>query len=153
MIRSQADTIITRPAAAVFDYVAVDFFQNYQRWSPEVISLQAATPGPVGLGTIGRQVRIDMGMRTECSFRVSLFEIGRGVDFQCMSMPMLSSYRMDEIADKTRLTFIFEYSGSDFFLRPFKRRIHATVQKGALQVVSNIKRLLESDRNTSLTHQ
>ena len=149
MIRTQANTIISRPAATVFEYVATDFFLNYRRWSPEVIHLQAATDGPVGLGSSGRQIRVDMGVRTECSFRISVFEVDRRVDFQCMSTPMLSSYRMEGFADSTRLTFIFEYSGAHLLMRPFKRRIQDTVHKGAVQVVTNINNLLESE--TKLT--
>ncbi|MEN8178098.1 MAG: SRPBCC family protein [Pseudomonadota bacterium] len=153
MIRSQASAIISRPAADVFEYVATDFFQNYQHWSPEVISLQATTDGPVGLGARGRQVRIDMGVRSECSFRVSVFEPARRVDFQCTSTPMLSSYRIDELGNGARLTFVFEYSGSSFLLRPFRRYIHSTVQRGAQQVVSNIKGLVESGVISSFNHQ
>ncbi len=56
---------------------------------------------------------------------------------------------MEEFADRTRLTFIFEYSGAHLLLRPFKRRIQDTVHKGAVQVVTNINNLLESE--TKLT--
>ena len=151
MIRSQASTIISRPATAVFEYVAVDFFLNYQRWSPEVISLRATTPGPVGLGTRGRQVRIDRGIRTECWFRISVFDFARQVDFKCTTAPMLSSYRIEGLGERSRLTFLFEYAGSDFWLRPFKGQIQRTVQRGTQQVVANIKGLVESNSFSSVS--
>ena len=59
MITAQASTLIRRPLEDVFRYVSVDFFQNYPKWSPEVIELKCMSPGPVRLGTVGRQVRND----------------------------------------------------------------------------------------------
>lgn len=145
MIRAQANILISRPAEAVFEYVAVDFFKNYRRWSPEVISLWAISNGPVRLGATGQQVRMDMGFRTECKFRVSVFDLARRVDFAGISAPILSSYRMHEIGRQTRLTFIFEYSGPGFLILPFKKQLRSTVQEGARQMVLNIKQLMESE--------
>jgi len=144
MIRSQANIRIARSATAVFDFVGTDFFRNYRHWSPEVVSLQAITDGPIGLGTRGRQVRVDMGVRTECQFRVSAFEPDRRIDFLCTSPAILSSYRFEGLGDDCRLTFMFEYSGSTLLLLPFRKRLDKTVQKGTQQVVANIKELLET---------
>jgi phage-related protein len=149
MIRSQASIRIARPAPLVFDFVATDFFRNYRHWSPEVVSLQAITDGPVGLGSQGRQVRIDMGVRTVCRFRVSRFEPTRRIDFQCTSPNILSSYRIAQEGEATRLTFLFEYSGSNVLLRPFRKQIDRTVQRGVEKVVRKIKDLLESQGPTT----
>lgn len=145
MVRTQAHICIARPRTEVFRFVATDFFENYRRWSPEVIVLQATSPGPIGLGSTGRQVRVDFGRRTEVSFRVSAFDELNRIDFQGLSMPMLSSYRFIEVDRHTRLTFIFELARLDIFMRPFTGLINQKVQRGAQQMVWNIKRLLESD--------
>jgi len=144
MIRVQATTFIARPAAEVFRYVATDFFTNYPRWSPEVVMLRATSPGPLRVGSTGWQVRVDYGRRTELSFRVSLLEECRRVDFRGISMPMLSSYRFVEVNRKTRLTFLFELTRLELFMRPFSGLINMKAQQGAQQVVSSIKRLLEA---------
>jgi hypothetical protein len=144
MIRAQATTVIARPSAEVFRFVATDFFANYPRWSPEVMMLRATSPGPIRVGSTGRQVRVDYGRRTDLSFRVSVFEQCRRVDFQGISLPMLSSYRFVEIDRRTRLTFVFELKRLDFVLRPFSGLINLKAQQGAQQVVLNIKRLLEA---------
>lgn len=60
-------------------------------------------------------------------------------------MPLLSSYRFVEIDQKTRLTFLFELTHLEYFMRPFAGLINMKVQQGAQQVVRNIKRLLEAD--------
>jgi hypothetical protein len=145
MIRAQASTIIAQPASEVFRFVATDFFVNYPRWSPEVMALRATSPRPIRLGSTGWQVRVDYGRRTEVSFRVSVFEERRRIDFQGISVPMLSSYRFVELNQRTRLTFLFELKRMDYVIRPFSGLINLKVQQGAQQVVGNIKRLLEAE--------
>jgi hypothetical protein len=150
MIRAQATTIIARHPSEVFQFVATDFFANYPRWSPEVVMLRATSPGPLRVGSTGWQARVDFGRRTELSFRVSILDECKRVDFQGISLPMLSSYRFVEINRMTRLTFLFELKHLDFGIRPFSGLINLKVQQGAKQVVGNIKRLLEAEaRNAS----
>ena len=150
MIRAQATTIIARPVSEVFQFVATDFFANYPRWSPEVVKLRPTSPSPIRVGSTGWQVRIDYGRRTELSFRVSVLEECKRIDFQGISLPMLSSYRFVEINQRTRLTFLFELKRLDFVVRPFSGLINLKVQQGAQQVVVSIKRLLEAEtRNAS----
>jgi hypothetical protein len=144
MIRTEASILISRPIEEVFDYVAIDFFKNYQRWSPEVVSVRTISDGPISLGATGEQVRIDSGFRTQCRFRVSVFEQARRIDFTGISAPFLSSYRFQELHGKTRLTFIFEYTGPELLVLPFKRHIRHSVHQGSKRVVQKIKLLLES---------
>jgi hypothetical protein len=145
MIRTQASTLITSPSDRVFEFIAVDFFKNYRRWSPEVVSLQPISNGPVKVGTTARQVRIDQGRRTEATFRVSAFEAGKRVEFQGTSdPPFWISYRLESLAGKTVLTFEFELSRLEFYMRPFEKLIRIAVQEGAERVVRNIKGLIEA---------
>jgi hypothetical protein len=145
MIRAQATTIIARHPSEVFQFVATDFFANYPRWSPEVVMLRATSPGPLRVGSTGWQARVDFGRRTELSFRVSILDECKRVDFQGISLPMLSSYRFVEINQRTRLTFLFELKRLDYVMRPFSGLINLKAQQGAQQVVGNIKRLLEAE--------
>jgi len=143
MVRAEASILIGRPVENVFDFVAVNFFDNYPRWSPEVIDLRATTPPPVRAGTAARQVRVDQGRRSESTFQVSAFETGNRIAFQGTSSPFLIVYRFDPLGDKTRLTFTFELSRLEFFMRPFEKLIHVAVQDGAERVVHNIRGLIE----------
>ncbi len=145
MVRAQARTLIARPAEQVFNFIAVDFVKNYRRWSPEVVSLKPMSQGPVRVGTICRQVRIDQGRRTESTFRVSRFEPGKHVEFEGTSNPFRVSYQLVPTADKTRLTFTFELSRLELFMRPFEKLICIAVQEGAERVVRNIKGLIETE--------
>ena len=145
MVRGKASTLIARPAGQVFNFIAVDFFKNYQRWSPEVVSLEPRTQGPVRVGTTCRQVRIDQGRRTASTFRVSRFEPGKHVEFEGTSNPFRVSYALDPHAGKTRLTFTFELARLELFMRPFEKLIRIAIAQGAESVVRNIKRLIETE--------
>ncbi len=145
MVRVQASTTIARPAEDVFNFVAVDFLKNYARWSPEVISLQPLSEGPVRVGTKWRQVRVDQGRRSESTFRVSRFESGKLVDFEGTSNPFRVSYQLQPAGVRTRLTFTFELSRLELFMRPFEKLIRAAMQDGAEKVVRNIRRLVEAE--------
>ena len=152
MVRAQASTLIARPAEQVFNFVAVDFARNYKRWSPEVVSLESKSQGPVRVGTTCRQVRIDQGRRTESTFRVSRFEPGNHVEFEGMSNPFRVSYELAPTADRTRLTFTFELSRLELSMRPLEKLIRIALQEGAERVVRNIKELIETEISEGLNH-
>jgi hypothetical protein len=145
MIRATATELIQLTPHKVFQFVAVDFFENYPRWSPEVVSLQQLSAGPVGVGTTGRQVRIDHGRRTDATFRVSAFEPEKQITFEGISEPFAISYRLDDAGDGTRLTFELELSRLAFYMRPFEKLIRGGVQDAAERIVRNIKDLTEAE--------
>lgn len=57
-VTGRASTSINCSAREPFQYLGEDLFLNYPKWSSEVKELEQITPGPVQLGTIGRQVRV-----------------------------------------------------------------------------------------------
>lgn len=144
MIRASASTVIARAPRQVFDFIA-DLRSNYPRWSPEVVQLQVYTEGPIRVGTRARQVRVDQGRRTESVFRVSALEPCARVDFEGTSNPFRASYRLAAAAEQTRLTFIFELSRIELFMRPFEKLIRMAVQQGTDRVVHNIRHLVERE--------
>jgi hypothetical protein len=52
---------------------------------------------------------------------------------------------MQALGGQTGLTFIFELSRLQLYMRPFERLIRTTVQREAERVVMNIKRLIERE--------
>ncbi len=151
MLRAQAQTVILRPADNMFNFIAVEFFKNYPRWSPEVIELQPTSDGPIRLGTTGRQIRIDQGRRTESKFRVCRYEQGRCVAFEGSPGPFYTTYLLEPVDQHTRLTFIFELSRLEFYMRPFEKLIRVAIRDGAERVTRNLKALIESDLPTTMT--
>lgn len=144
MLRVQASTHVARPADEVFAFVALGFFEHYRKWSPEVVSVVQTSPGPLRVGTTGRQVRVDFGRRTEATFRVSALEAGRRIEFQGISTPFHVAYWFAGQPAGTQLGFRFELARLELYLRPFEGLIRRVADEGALRVVGNIKALVEA---------
>jgi uncharacterized protein YndB with AHSA1/START domain len=144
MIRAESSVLIQRPVEAVFQFVAVDFFANYRKWSPEVVELEQTSAGALHPGSTGRQVRCDSGHRSESSFRVTTYEPLQAIVFASISGPRFRvEYRFQPVASATRVTFRFELQ-PELFLKPFQRLLDGAVRRGSDRVVRNLKRLLEA---------
>ena len=143
MVKAQASILIATLPQQVFSFVVVDFERNYRRWSPEVKRLELLTPGPLQVGSRARQVRVDQGRKSETVFRVTVLEPPKVVGFAESTNQFRIDYRMEPEGDQTRLTFVFELTRLDFFMRPFEKLIRVAVQEGAQRTVRNIKGLLE----------
>jgi hypothetical protein len=143
VINARAGTLIARLPEPVFDFVAVNFFTNYRRWSPQVQCLEILSAGPIGVGSMARQVRVDHGRHTDTTFTVVTFEHPYHLEFAERGNRYRISYRLEPVGEHTHLTFAIELTRLDLLLRPFAKLIHAAVQEGAEQVVLSIKELVE----------
>jgi len=143
MVKARADILIRRPPELVYGFVARDFFANYPRWSPEVQRLDVLTPGPLRVGSRARQVRIDQGRRSESTFRVTALEDPVRVELAEGSDLFRIGYRLDPAGEQTRLSFAFELTRLELYMRPFEKLVRIAVQDGAERVVRNIKALVE----------
>jgi carbon monoxide dehydrogenase subunit G len=129
----------------VYRFIAEDFARNYPRWSPEVRELRMMSKGPLRVGSLARQVRVDQGRRTESTFKITQMEPQRRLTFQGTSFPFVVDYRLEAKEAKTRLTFTFELRRLDLMMRPFEKLIRVAVKEGAEQTVRNLKHLIESE--------
>lgn len=101
--------------------------------------------GPMRVGTIARQVRVDQGRRTESTFKITDMQPAQRLTFQGTSFPFLVDYRFDSASEHTKLTFTFELRRLDLMMRPFEKLIRSAVQDGAERTVRNLKRLIEAE--------
>lgn len=145
MVKARASTLIATLPQHVYSFIALDFERNYRRWSPEVQRVQLLTPGPLQVGSRARQVRIDQGRKSESEFRVTVMEPPNRIGFTERNSQFRIDYRMDPEGDHTRLTFVFELTRIEFFMRPFEKLIRVAVQEGAERTVRNIKGLIASE--------
>jgi hypothetical protein len=146
-VLGRASTVVECSAGELFQYLGEGLFQNYPKWSPEVKELEQITPGPVKLGTIGRQVRVDQGRRTESRFKISAYEPGVRITLVGVPDPFRCSYELQAIDPNktTKLTFSFELLEILVVMRPFEGLVRAAIKDGAEHTVQNIKRLVEKD--------
>ena len=77
--------VINRPADNLFNFIAVDFFDNYPKWSPEVKELKLLSPPPLKLNSLVRQVRIDNGQRNESTFKITTYKVAEKLVFEGVS--------------------------------------------------------------------
>jgi hypothetical protein len=146
---AKASILIECSSGDIFRYLGDGFFENYPKWSPEVVELEQLTDGPVKLGTTARQVRIDQGRRTETKFTINSYEPGKRLEFTGVDDPFRCAYELEEIepGKSARLTFIFELTEIQMFMRPFEKLIRVVVREGAERTVRNLKRLAETGKN------
>jgi hypothetical protein len=148
-----ASIVVNSPPDEIFEYIGVNFFANYPKWSPEVVELEQLSAGPMQLGTLARQVRVDQRRRLESRFQVTTYDQGRCLRFAGVPDPFVCTYVLDcaGTADRTNLTFTFEGFELRGYMKPFEKLIRAVVQDGAARTVRNIKRLVERQRRARPT--
>lgn len=142
-VAGQAEEVVACPASKAYEIIGENFFENYQKWCPQVVELEQLSPPPVGLGSKGRQVTRDRGIDSESLFEVSQFEPGQVFEISGTSEPFRSSYEFREEAGATRIVFTFELKEIELVMRPFQKLIRTALQDGAIQTIENIKQLLE----------
>lgn len=143
-ITGQASVEITKPADEVFDFIGVNFFENYPKWSPEVAEFEPLTGKSVFVGAKARQLRQDQGQSTESVFEVIEYDPVVKLAFQGVNAPYKDSFILTNDSDKqaTVLTFMFALLELELFMRPFEKLIRCAIEEGAENTVNNIKQLL-----------
>ncbi len=144
-ISASARTVAECPLGSSFEFVGHGFFQNYARWSPQVVELQPLSEGPMREGVTARQVMLDRGVRTESTFEIAQFGPPQLLGIKGISEPFRSLYEFEAATrGATQIAFSFEVEENDPFMLPFGALFRAALQEGAQRTVENIKQLLES---------
>ena len=143
-VMGKASAMVDCPIQSAFDYVGYGLFEHYPVWCPQVVELDVISQGPVGVGTMARQVTLDRGITTKSTFRIAEFNPPKIVELEGVSDPFGSIYALEEAgAASISLIFSFEIRELELFMRPFKKLVRAALQEGAQQTVENLKQLLE----------
>ena len=148
-----ASVFIKSTPTIVFEFIGINFFSNYPRWSPEVIKLEQLGEGNVMVGTQGRQVRVDQGRRLESSFEVTTFEPQNLLVFDGTTEPFKCTFKIEASNNEEIMKLSFTFAGLELypFMRPFEKLIRRVVQNGAERTTRNIKRLVEvKERRSSV---
>jgi hypothetical protein len=149
MLCSYNNILISREIHDVYQFIALDFFDNYPKWSPEVYELEKLTSGDMRVGITGRQVRYDSGYRSEAHFRVTRLDPLRELRFVSMSKPYFEvRYLFEPFASGTRLIFDFQLE-LPLFMLPLRNRVAASIKSGGERIVCNLKKILETNADAS----
>ena len=96
-VTGRASIVVECSAVEVFQFIGDNFFQNYPKWSPEVLELKQITPSPVKIGTIVQQVRIDAGHRYEGNFKITVYERSSRLGFMGIYFTFRCIYYLKDI--------------------------------------------------------
>ena len=144
----KSSALIRLPLEDVYKFVAEDFFDNYPRWSSEVIELKKLSDGPLARGSLLRQIRVDHGRRSDSTFRITQLEPGQRIAFDGVSNKYRCIYDFEQAGSSpevTRVQFTFEFPELEPILRPFEKLVRVAVQEGTDRTVKNLKGLIERE--------
>lgn len=153
-VLGEALTTIQRPQATVFSFIADNFEANYQRWSPEVSDLMILSTPELDGDWLARQTRVDHGHKTTSTFRIRDVERPSRIIFEGVSADFLCTYALQPIGpegEATQLRFRFEFPRLELRMRPFRKLVQTSVQEGAGRIVHNLKGLIESETELTVT--
>ena len=140
----EASIEINKPVHNVFSYIGEHFFDNYPKWSVEVVEFEPLDGKEVFIGAKAKQVRKDNGAEVESVFEITDYQPSIKLIFKGLTEPYQHSYLLESSEHKqpTRLTFRFELLELEVFMRPFEKLIRSAIEEGAENTVENIKNLI-----------
>lgn len=145
----EANIEINKSIDDVFSYVGVHFYDNYPKWALEVVEFEPLDGKDVFVGAKAKQIRDDNGTKVESIFKITDYQPSLKLIFKGLTEPYIHSYLLEssEKNQSTRLTFRFELTEIEVFMRPFQKLIRSAIEDGAENTVDNIKKLIDADTN------
>lgn len=143
-VMGEASIEINKPIHHVFSYIGEHFFNNYPKWSVEVVEFEPLDGKEVFIGAKAKQTRKDNGAEVESVFEITDYQPSIKLIFKGLTEPYQHSYLLESTDQKqpTCLTFRFELLELEVFMRPFEKLIRAAIEDGAENTVENIKNLI-----------
>lgn len=142
-IGAEADVVINMPQKLVFDFIAGNFHNNYQKWMPDVVELEFIDGIPVEKGGKVRQVKLENNQRIPSIFEVMECSPYDLFAFEGKDVPYRQIYKINALGpEETKLVFRFELLEIDFFMRPFVKLIRVAVTEGVECTVKTLADLL-----------
>ncbi|MGZ4969897.1 MAG: SRPBCC family protein [Methylobacter sp.] len=148
-ITGEASIEINKPIRDVFSYIGERFYDNYPKWSVEVVEFEPLDGKDVFIGAKAKQTRKDNGTEVESIFEITDYQPFIKLIFKGLTEPYKHSYFLEsgEETQSTRLTFRFDLLEVDVFMRPFEKLIRSAIEDGAENTVENIKNLITAESN------
>jgi len=148
-VAGEASIEINKSIHDVFSYIGEHFYENYPKWAVEVVELEPLDGKTVFVGAKARQVRHDQGSTIESVFEITHYQPAMMLIFKGLTEPYVHSYFLESGEEKqsTRLTFRFELTEIEVFMRPFQKLIRTAIEDGAENTVENIKNLIVGGPN------
>lgn len=142
-ISAETDVLVNLKQKSVFDFVATNFHENYQKWMCDVVELEFLDGVPVSKGHKVRQVRLENDQRITSVFEITDYDPSNHFAFEGKDSPYRQSYRMESVdSERTKLSFCFELLELEFFMRPFVKLIRVAMVEGVEGTTNTLADLL-----------
>ena len=143
MLNVEVSTVINRPIAEVFAFVAN--FENHPQWEKNFQEVKRLTLSPTGVGTTYRCVLKLPGQTATSKFEITEYEANKKIAFEGEAAGPAKpkgSFLFEPVAGGTKITLLPrpEFSGIFKLLEPM---MSGYVRKQNEEHLTNLKRLLE----------
>jgi hypothetical protein len=101
---------VSKSSTEVFDFIAVNYFENHQKFDPEIFGMIKHTKGPVAKGTKGSEVRKFAGKQIKLDFEVTDFEAPAVFNLKNTSGPFYleRNYSLEPTPDGVKVVLVFD---------------------------------------------
>jgi len=146
MITINIEETIQRPVEAVWSFMEDN--SNACKWQPSVLEQRFTSTGPIGVGSTGIIVRLEMGLRFESKWRVLEYIPNQCYKIQSTSGPLSYqlTYTLEAVEGGTRLRANFQGEPKGFYLFA-EQFIASDLQKTFPEDHARLKALLESKQD------
>jgi uncharacterized protein YndB with AHSA1/START domain len=143
MITVDLDETIARPVDVVFTFITTP--TNASQWQPAVIEQRQTSPGPLGVGSTGSNIRQVMGQRLETTWEVTAYTPNAVFSVKSTSGPVTYelTYTLQPAGGGTHLHLHFVGEPKGFF-RVAEPLLATTIKKDFEEDHARLKALLES---------
>ena len=110
VLKHETSVMVNRPVEEVFSFVGAGYIENHARWDSGCVETVQTSDGPIGVGTTGREVRVQGGRRSTYDFKITEFDANRRLAFQTTSGPadFAGAFGFQPEGAGTRVTMSFQ---------------------------------------------
>ena len=144
MINVEVSTVINRPVADVFAFVAN--FENHPKWETDFQEVKQLTPTPGGVGTTYQCLLKFPGQTATSKFEITEYAVNQKITYEGEAAGPAKpkgSFLFESVAGGTKITSLPqpEFRGLFRLLEPM---MAGYIRKNNVAHLSNLKRLLEA---------
>lgn len=135
---------VSKSPTEVFDYIAVNYFENHQKFDPEIFGMINHTKGIVAKGTKGSEIRKFAGKRITLDFEVTDFDLPKFFAFANTSGPfhLERSYNLEPTPDGVKVVFVFDIRPKSLPVKLVFPLMSNKFQKNVFDNIQTLRELL-----------
>ncbi len=114
MVKISQSVTVARPVEEVFRFVGDGYFEHGTKWNRSTVQLKKTSPGALGNGATGFEVRRDKDKTVERHFAFRDWERNKGFRIVCLESTSTdhfeTTYHFEPVGSGTRIRVDLEFS-------------------------------------------